>query len=573
MQQLRSEWQEDQKEVHSVWKVGPLQIVQAVVHAQDEMYEKNLRDSWVLKAAVRNGILAYRPNPDTGKLEELLSQDWTSEAKLEFGTKRYPGEWLRDRLKWRDSEGVPKKPDWSLSKTAKEISDLQVWDYCKTCDPDAEDPEDLEISEALAEDLELELQNSLSLTISPALRRAGLRRLASAEYNTPEAIQKRKSIKKKRDNRKDWRKIFSGNMAKKVAERLKGQSREEALETLVPQAKPKQAAAKKKLKFCQVIKTNLKTKPSAKDKPCAQKKLLKKSKVKGAAKAAVEGEAGSMAQKKHQMKEALPPLPPPSEEPSAESDPHSEDPHKLLKQRVVVTSEEAGSQAYAKQGKLSSWSNKSRRYSMFSDSGTFSVKPEWVQLLSSKPEKNPVPFPKWSQLSRGDMSALLSQLNCLPQDSLGLDPTKEAIVHEVLQCHEGIPELEDQHIWLGWLLLRWKLRKSNLGSPEDSGFHCLDPATGSCIQHWKEKCSDGEIRRKAIEDEVRQSFTEKTQVLLVPVYAAHHWTLLVAERAEWGIEWRRYDSLSQEHKESHETQCQFGNSLTLSLSCHPSATQ
>ena len=58
--ELRAEWQKQRKEEHSVWKVGPLEIVTAVVHAQELMSEKNLNDNWVLRAAVRNGILGLQ---------------------------------------------------------------------------------------------------------------------------------------------------------------------------------------------------------------------------------------------------------------------------------------------------------------------------------------------------------------------------------------------------------------------------------------------------------------------------------------------------------------------------------
>ena len=52
------------------------------------MAEKNLKDEWVLRAAVRNGILVYRPDPASGRLVELLSQRWAKEMGLEVGTKR-----------------------------------------------------------------------------------------------------------------------------------------------------------------------------------------------------------------------------------------------------------------------------------------------------------------------------------------------------------------------------------------------------------------------------------------------------------------------------------------------------
>ena len=94
LQQLRSEWKDRPKGDSDTWIVGAKEILTSVVHAQNFMSEKNLSDNWVLKAAVRNGILAYRPNPGTGKLEELLSQPWAQKAELAFGSKRYPGQTL-----------------------------------------------------------------------------------------------------------------------------------------------------------------------------------------------------------------------------------------------------------------------------------------------------------------------------------------------------------------------------------------------------------------------------------------------------------------------------------------------
>ena len=127
--EMRSEWQEKPKDTHSVWKVGAFEIVSAVVFAQKFMQEKNLSDQWVLRAAVRNALLVYRPNLSTGKLVQLLSQPWAKEMDLSCGSKRYNPNYLADRLKWLDSESVPRKADWELSETAKNISDLQQWDY------------------------------------------------------------------------------------------------------------------------------------------------------------------------------------------------------------------------------------------------------------------------------------------------------------------------------------------------------------------------------------------------------------------------------------------------------------
>ena len=86
--ELRSQWQREKKSEHSVWRIGPLEIVSAVVSAQEAMAEKNLRDQWVLRAAIRNGHLAYRPNPESKKLEVLSQQPWAEDLGPQMASKR-----------------------------------------------------------------------------------------------------------------------------------------------------------------------------------------------------------------------------------------------------------------------------------------------------------------------------------------------------------------------------------------------------------------------------------------------------------------------------------------------------
>ena len=118
------------------------------------MAEKNHEDEWVLRAAVRNGILAYRPNLQSGKLEQLPRQPWAEALteKLAMGSRRFPPEWLTDRLRWLEESGKPREPDWQLSNSAKELSDLIRWDYFNP-EEDAElEAEDQELGAELAEE-------------------------------------------------------------------------------------------------------------------------------------------------------------------------------------------------------------------------------------------------------------------------------------------------------------------------------------------------------------------------------------------------------------------------------------
>ena len=378
---LRAQWQSQRKEEHSVWKVGPLEIVTAVVAAQEAMAQKNLQDEWVLRAAVRNGILVYRPDPASGRLVELLSQSWAKEMGLEVGTKTYSPEWLRDRLKWRDAEGVPAKADWNLSTTAKHISDLQVWDYFHPEDEKGCAEEELqpEISDAIAEDLELELQNSLSLRIHPSLRRAQIRRMGTEEYQS-----KKEKETAKRARQRKLRKLLRKHKSKlvqKLAEKLSGMSRDEALAELQPEARQK---GKPKKKLSLAFKASIKNKASCKTKPSAKLKSLKKKAEKQAsAKALVK--AGS----KQDLSEK-PPLPPPEQAPPAEIE--FDDP--LFNQEVVIVSEAAGRLSFGKHGKLTHGSTPATY------SGAYQVEPEWVEIKSSKAKVLKVKWPSGPSSAR-----------------------------------------------------------------------------------------------------------------------------------------------------------------------------
>ena len=88
---------------------------------------------------------------------------------------------------------MPTTADW------KHISDLQVCDYFHLEDEKGCTEEELqpEILYAIAEDLELELQNSLSLRLHPSLRRAQIRRLEAAEYHSMNEKSKAKRARQR----------------------------------------------------------------------------------------------------------------------------------------------------------------------------------------------------------------------------------------------------------------------------------------------------------------------------------------------------------------------------------------
>ena len=157
LQQLRHDFQQKYQQ-DAAWKVGSLEILESVVFAQEEMSKKNLEDEWVLKAAIRNGILGYIPSQ--GKLQKVTECSWAQAEGFQMGTKRIPSDWFKDRFSWLSPDGKPIEPDWSLSDSASEIADLQRWDYHSKEDEQhdsADEGQHLELVE-----LKVNLKSSLS---------------------------------------------------------------------------------------------------------------------------------------------------------------------------------------------------------------------------------------------------------------------------------------------------------------------------------------------------------------------------------------------------------------------------
>ena len=66
--------------------------------------------SRTLRDSVKNGILAYRPNLSTGKLERAQDQDWCKRIGATVGNKWMGADWVSVRFSWLDKNGKPKGP-------------------------------------------------------------------------------------------------------------------------------------------------------------------------------------------------------------------------------------------------------------------------------------------------------------------------------------------------------------------------------------------------------------------------------------------------------------------------------
>ena len=103
------------------FSIGYEQIIRAAVSSQDYMEAMNEENNWVVEAAIRNGLVAYRCSP-SGELKQITDEDWA----CKMGTKRIPSDWLESRYSWLQ-DGVPSIPDFSLSRDAACITDLMSW--------------------------------------------------------------------------------------------------------------------------------------------------------------------------------------------------------------------------------------------------------------------------------------------------------------------------------------------------------------------------------------------------------------------------------------------------------------
>ena len=64
-----------------LYHVGFCDIIRGVVAAEDELRNQNHQNSWVLAATIRNGILAFLPDPSKGILVPVADQEWASQFK------------------------------------------------------------------------------------------------------------------------------------------------------------------------------------------------------------------------------------------------------------------------------------------------------------------------------------------------------------------------------------------------------------------------------------------------------------------------------------------------------------
>ncbi len=103
-------------------------IVDGLKGVEKDVAEKEM----VLVGPRRNGMLSYRPDVDGKKLVEVDGEkengEWAKD--LPFKSHRLQDPWCKERVQWRDEDGVPARPDYGRNKRATSVAEMAEAEYC-----------------------------------------------------------------------------------------------------------------------------------------------------------------------------------------------------------------------------------------------------------------------------------------------------------------------------------------------------------------------------------------------------------------------------------------------------------
>ena len=498
------------------FSIGYEQILRAAIASQDYMQVMNEKTDWVVKGAIRNGLIAYRATP-SGQLQDIRSDEYL------MGSKRIPDAWLEHRYAWL-KDGVPIEPDFNLSNDAAAITDLIEWSNANPKkepkndnDEGSDEEEELAIkaSDQISDELLIPMNNSLFFQLSPELRRSSYRRaLLDSTYSS--MLQKHQEMRQASGKRSIVRMAARRFLSKKL---ISSMSKMEALHEVVPKANSKKKLGKRIMGAA--IKVG-KNKPSLKLKPSIKKKVMKKAIMKKL----VDDEGKAVLKdQKAKLKEA-PPLPPPSEPPPPEVPSEVIKEHPKVGSTVRVIKEQAGISCYGKTGSLSDISGS--QATIFSAQGSIST--NISNIVVENPEwKPPAKYKTLSYVTRKQLQAMLDAAGCIPQPWVD--------DHHPLFKLEKDKFLEDQHMVAAWQFMHDQLQIPNT-------VQLLDPVLTAKMALIQEDADLDQVKAHIV------SLTSGVSTLLIPIQAAgpHHWTLLIREEGTWSY----FDSLKKQHQACSE---------------------
>ena len=244
------------------YKCGFYEMLRLVSQALDDLdeymncttRERTIRDS------VGTGLLAYRPNLATGKLERTIDQPWARELKLKIGNHRMDEAWISSRYSFLDSTGKPigpfaesqasllysethDKPSPPKPDVAAELKKMEDVEYETKLDENGEPMEAIETE--LDFDLRSFDENELNALVTAGewLDKLSARRvLRSREYDNllqksyepkaPAAKRKRRELKLKAKH------ATRGDALAALQKSLELHSRKQLLDAIVPGTEP-----------------------------------------------------------------------------------------------------------------------------------------------------------------------------------------------------------------------------------------------------------------------------------------------------------------------------------------------
>lgn len=190
-------------------------------------------------------MLAWRPNPETGRLERADSQPWCKD--LPEGSHRYPAEWLRKRYSWVDEAMRPLKPElpYATEEDAEATYDeppagrihMSCW---KGNELEAGVDNSALVLDVEEENLDMKLARELYEKGQCAMRRekldelvTGIRGVSTAGGS---ADEKKKVWRRKRRQMRTMMRKSMKRWRRTQRELLDLYSRRQLLQTLVPEA-------------------------------------------------------------------------------------------------------------------------------------------------------------------------------------------------------------------------------------------------------------------------------------------------------------------------------------------------
>ena len=244
-------------------KCGPYEVLKVIHDALKQLKARTLKENLVMKACLRNGLLAWRPNMEKKVLEKVEpeTQPWCKDLPAVGDSHRLKPQWVKHRFAWLDSDGVPLEPNWaecSSAKTLEEQADLDaVQDFTQVkATGDAHDDlkgPDNDVAGVKYECLQIclpefgELDDSLKTDVMRAchLQLNPKQRLLDQEISpllTDQVVKGPEKSKKKLEEKVLKGKVRAAMLAKwrRGAEKAMtddGRSRMELLDELVPVAK------------------------------------------------------------------------------------------------------------------------------------------------------------------------------------------------------------------------------------------------------------------------------------------------------------------------------------------------